>query len=323
MSDILTTDEVDALLKGVEEGTIPAGAGTASALAGVQALDLTRQARSLRGRLPGLELVLDRLVRQLRGSLGTYFNQVPGVNVVTVDVVSYASLLDRLPAPRSLHLFRLAPLRGQGLLIVTPPLVSALLQIFFGGDPGRATPLPSREFSAIELHVLERLGRRILADLRDAWQPVAPLECTPVSIETNPTFAAIAAGQDLVVSVELAVEVEGVEEARILIVMPNAAFDSIRPRLQRARDDGEQKGEGAWSDLLRTTLGTAEVEVSAELGTHRMPLRAVLNLRAGDVIPLGTGREGPVVVRVAGRPRFVGAPGVSSGNNAVRVTGRS
>jgi len=73
---------------------------------------------------------------------------------------------------------------------------------------------------------------------------------------------------------------------------------------------------------LRAALADAECEVSADLGSHLMSLREVLALKTGDLIPLRTGREGPVVVRVAGRARFLGAPGVASGSNAVRVTGR-
>ena len=51
-------------------------------------------------------------------------------------------------------------------------------------------------------------------------------------------------------------------------------------------------------------------------------MRQVLNLQVGDVIPLGTGREGPVLLRIEGHPGFTGAPGISGGNNAVRVSGR-
>jgi flagellar motor switch protein FliM len=73
---------------------------------------------------------------------------------------------------------------------------------------------------------------------------------------------------------------------------------------------------------MRALLAGAELEVAAELGTRRMRVRDVLALAPGDVIPLGTGRDGPVLVRVEGRARFVGAPGMSGGSNAVRVTGR-
>jgi len=325
MSDILSQDEVDALLRGVTDGTVPAGgdAPAADEPVGVRTVNLTNQERSLRGRLPGLELVNDRFARNLRSTLGTFFGAVPNVTVGGVELMKLGTFMDRLPRPVSLQLFRLSPLRGQGLLVVTPPLVAALLQVFFGGSPGRHTPLPAREFSPIELRVLERLGTRVLADLRDAWRPVHPLECAWVAAESNPLFAAICGLGDLVMTLEMRIGIEGGEEMPLSLCLPNAALDPIRPLLSQIKvsHDEDPARESAWRERLREALAATEVEVVAELGTRTMAMRHVLALAVGDVIALGTGREGPVLLKVEGRARFVGAPGVSGGANAVRVTG--
>jgi len=324
MSDILSPDEVDALLKGVADGRIPVSGTPAEAPASVRTVDLTQQERSLRGRLPGLELVVDRFVRGLRTSLTTFFGQVPGVSAHGLELIGFASLLERLPEPVGLVLFRLAPLRGQGMIAVTAPLVGTLLQVFFGGDPGRKTPLPAREFSAIELRVIERLALRVLGDLREAWRPLVPLEAGFVRLETNRAFATIAEPKDPVVVLDLAIELEGGGDCPLTLCIPNMALESVRPRLQRlqAAAGDSEPADGAWAERMREALGGVDVELTAELGTKRMSLRAVLNLRAGDLISLPTGREGPVLLRVVGRPRFMGAPGVSGGNNAVRLTAR-
>lgn len=326
MSDILSQDEVDALLRGVTEGTVATGgddAPTGKAPEGVRSLNLTNQERSLRGRLPGLELVTDRFARNLRVSLGTFFGAVPNVVVGGVELMKLGTFMDRLPRPVSLQLFRLTPLRGQGLLVVTPPLVAALLQVFFGGAPGRHTPLPNREFSPIELRVLERLGAKVLADLHDAWRPVHPLECGWVAAESNPLFAAICGLGDLVMTIEMRIGVEGGEEMPLSLCFPNASLDPIRSLLSQIKmsHDDDPARERVWRDRLQEALAATEVEVVAELGTRDMAMRQVLALAVGDVIGLGTGRDGPVLLKVEGRARFVGTPGVAGGANAVRVTG--
>jgi flagellar motor switch protein FliM len=118
------------------------------------------------------------------------------------------------------------------------------------------------------------------------------------------------------------VELEGVDDATLALCVPNAALDPIRRQLQATIGvETDAPGE-SWGDRWRQVIGSAELEVQAELGTTRMPLGAVLALKAGDLVTLGTGRDGPVVVRVEGRPRFVGAPGISGGHHAVRVTAR-
>ena len=324
MSDILSQDEVNALLKGVADGAIPAGSDAGGVRGGVRTLDLTNQEVTLRGRLPGLERVGDRLARNLRRALATLFSQMPEVRVSALELERLPTFMSRLPQPMSLQLFRMAPLRGQGMLVVHPGLAAGLLETLFGGNRTRSTPLGARDFSAIEQRVLERLGAQVLRAFAEAWRPVEPVECTFVRSETNPQYAAIVGAQDLVVRIDVDVVLDGREDGRLSLCFANAALDPLRARLRRAQAGEEASGtaEATWGERLRAALADAECEVSAELGSHLMSLRDVLELRTGDLIPLRTGREGPVVVRVAGRARFLGAPGVASGSNAVRVTGR-
>ncbi len=327
MSDILSQDEVDALLKAVGDGGV-AGAGPEATAddgrGGVRTLDLTNQERSLRGRLPGLEVVLGRLVRDLRGGLAPFFGQVPNVTVGAVELLKFGGYMQRLQQPVGLQFWKLAPLRGQGMLVLRPGLVASVMQVLFGGVPGR-NPVPAaREFSSIEQRVLARLGGRILADLREAWRPVAPLECTLLRTETNPLFATIAAPHELILHVELQIIVEGSEDVTLAFCIPNGALDPIRQSLARLQDPdmNDEAADTSWAGRLQAVLGEAPVELSAELGTTTLRMGEVLALKVGDVVHLGTGREGPVLVRVAGRPHFHGAPGVSASNNAVRVTAR-
>jgi flagellar motor switch protein FliM len=328
MSDVLSQDEVDALLKAVGDGTVPPP-GVAqvaqSGRGGVRGIDLTNQERSLAGRLPGLEVVLGRLQRDLRGSLATFFGHVPNVTVQTCELIKFGGFMERLQQPVGLQFFRLTPLRGQGMLVLRAPLLSAVLQVMFGGTLGRKSSPATREFSAIEQRVLERIGTRVLTDLKEAWRPVAPLECAYLRTETNPLFANICAAHELVLHVELLIGVEGLGDLSLSMCMPNGSLDPIRADLGRTQEietieDGEQ--DVTWHERMRSALAEAPIELSVELGTRAMTMREVLGLNVGDLVAFNTGREGPVLVRVAGRPHFLGAPGISGSNNAVRVTAR-
>src|SRR5207248_9029531 len=230
VSRILSEEEVDALLRGVREGAIPDG-GRATA-SGVQRLDLTSQERNLRGRLPGLELVVDRFVRGLRTSLGALLGQVPDLDVRGPELLKFARVTARLPQPVGLGVFRMPPLRGQGLLVVTPALVTTLLQVFCGGAPGRTTPVAGRDLSGIEQRVLEPFGARVLHDLKEAGRPLAAIEFGALDAETNPLFATIAGPQDPVVLLALAVGIAGQASPGLWLCLPNAALDPLRHRLQ-------------------------------------------------------------------------------------------
>jgi flagellar motor switch protein FliM len=320
MREILTPDEIAALTAAYAGDAPTEPRATPS---GVRPLDLTNQERSLEGRMPGLELVLGRFARGLRTVFATCFGDLPGVHTASVGLVRFARLAPRLAEPAGLVRFHMAPLRGQGILTIPPPLVAALLQVSCGGAPGQGATLPVREFSAVELRMIERLAVRVLDELRTAWEPIAALDVRLAQVETSPLFAAVAAPDELVVHAELAVVVPGSAPSTLSVVVPNAALDPIRARLQtvRAADTGAAAPTARWTADLRARLLDVPVEVAVELGGTALMLSRLLELAVGDVLGLAGGPESSVLVRVAGEPRLTGAPGVQGGSNAVRIDG--
>lgn len=347
MSEVLSQDEINALLAGVggddaapaeggadgvaaADGAAPTAAPLAAVGGGaaaparrmvVQALDLMKQERSVKGRLPGLEMIVEQFSRQIRAALAGVFGKPPTITVSALEQLRFGPVQQGLQAPMGIHLFRLAPLRGQGMLVLPPEFLTAVIQVSFGGDAKLNTPMTRREFSGIETMLLQKFGDKFLGFFRDCWRQVEPIECTRVRTETNPIFASIAGAQDIVLVIELRLEGDGLDNVPITVILPNASLDPIRARLgEIGRSMEEDEGDDHWAQRLQDALAEVEVEIAAELGRRWMPMRDVLDLQVGDLLTLGTGREGPVLVKVAGAPRFVGAPGVSGGNNAVQIT---
>lgn len=322
MPEILTPDEIAALTAAF---AADAPAAERTPTGAVRTVDLANQERSLEGRLPGLELVLERFARGLRTVLAMCLGDVPSIRTASVGLVRFARLAPLLAEPAGLVRFRMTQLRGQGILTVPAPLVAALLQVSCGGAARGMAALPTREFSPVEVRLIERLASRILDELAVAWEPIATVGCSLVQVETMPLFAAVAAPEELVVHADLSVVVSGLAPSTLTLVIPNAALDPIRARLRtvRAAEDGTTLSPDArWMAAMQARLLEVPVEVAVELGTARITVSRLLELALGDVIPLDVGREGPVVVRVAGEPQLYGAPGVQGGNNAVRIIER-
>lgn len=321
MPDVLTPDEIAALTEAYAQeppapGRLEAGA--------VRAVDLANQERSLEGRLPGLDLVLGRFARGVRNALAGCFGDVPSVRTASVGLVRFARLAPVLTDPAVLVRFRLTPLRGQALLAIPRSLVAAMLQVACGGASGQTAAVPAREPSPVELRLIERLAGQLLAELRDAWRPVAALECGLVQVDATPLVAAVAAPDELVVHAELAVVAAGVAPSAIALVVPNGALDAVRSRLDDVRrlDDGGPAPDASWVEALGAGLLDVPVELAAEMGTARLTLGRVMALAVGDVVTFDVGPDGPAVVRVAGTPRFLGTPQVQHGTHAVRITAR-
>jgi flagellar motor switch protein FliM len=174
MSDNLSKEEVDALLQGVKDGGVPVE-GEPSPPGTVESYDLVGEDRLAGRRFPALDQVHERLLRRLPVSLATVVGVTPTLTLGTCETVRFATFRNRIAPGTCMQLFSMLPLRGQALLAVSAPLAFGLIDRVFGG-PGRVPEgLEGREFSAIELQSLQRLGARILADLAEAWAPVQKL----------------------------------------------------------------------------------------------------------------------------------------------------
>src|SRR5262249_61493309 len=138
--------------------------------------------------------------------------------------------------------------------------------------------------------------------------------------ERNRLLGGMAGAQALVLRLDVAIAPDAGEPAALTVCVPNAALDPVRHVLETVPGNEHEPPAAAWSERLRALLDDTDLEVTAELGRARLCVRDVLALRTGDVITLGAGREGPVVVRVEGRALFLGAPGVAGSSNAVRIT---
>jgi flagellar motor switch protein FliM len=316
----LSQEEVQALLRGVEDGDV--GNGDAAPPPGeVRPFDLVGEERLVGQRFHAIELAQDRFVRRLSQSLATFTGAPPEVTTGKPDMLRYGTFRNRLETPASLHLFTMGPLRGQGLVLLSPPLVFGLVDRFFGG-PGRLPEsLAGRASSAIELQVVQRAVTLALADLTAAWAPLHPVTFTLTRSETSLVSVALAAPSDLVLLLPVACDI-GTGPAPLTIAIPFPALEPLKAKLGEPRAAVAAGPDGEWRRMVVAAVREAAVTVTAELGGRDVAARQVLAWRPGDVVSLDAAADDPLALCVEGIRLLSGVPGVSRGNNAVRILGR-
>jgi flagellar motor switch protein FliM len=315
-AEVLNQEEIDALLNGVDNGAIVTGA--APEVDSARAYDFGRDMRVIRGRMSALEMINERLARQLRVSLYDLLRRSIEISVAPVRMKKFSEYTHSLNQPTSFNLVRVHPLRGTALFVLDPKLVFAVVDNFFGGN-GRVATIEGRDFTATEMRIVRMLVTSATADMREAWQSLAKIEVEYLSSESNPQFVNVVSPSDAVVVSTFKIEVDG-SGGELHITLPYTMIEPLRDVLDSGVHGQHAEQDERWQSALREELYDAEIELVTTLGRGTLRLSQLGSLKPGDVIPFDF--AGQAVIDAEGVPLFRGAFGISRGQQAVRYDSR-
>jgi flagellar motor switch protein FliM len=282
VQDLLSQDEIDALLHGVDDGAIETNGDYEPG--GVRPYDLTSQDRIVRGRMPTLEMINERFARYTRISMFNLLRRTADVSVGGIQIQKFGEYVHTLYVPTSLNMVKFRPLRGTGLVILDAKLVFKLVDNFFGGD-GRHAKIEGREFTPTELRVVQMVLNQAFVDLREAWKAVKTIDFEYINSEVNPSMANIVSPSEVVVVSTFHVELDG-GGGELHITMPYSMVEPIREVLDAGLQTDTDERDDRWVKALREDVMGAEVTLECDLVEREVSLRDILELRAGDVIPI-------------------------------------
>src|SRR5580700_6460165 len=277
---VLNQDEIDALIHGVDVGSVDTDSPATSAEA--RPFDFQSQSRIVRGRMPTLEMINERFARLFRVSLYNLLRRSPEIAIGPVEMKKFSEYVHTLHVPTSLNLVKINPLRGTALIVLDPKLVFAVVDNFFGGN-GRHAKIEGREFTATEQRIIHMLLRNVFSDLHEAWSHVAPIELEFVQSEINPHFANIVSPSEIVVVTSFHIEVDG-GGGNLHVTMPYSMIEPLREILDAGVASDRVEKDERWMICLREEIEDAEVQLTTRLGHCNISLATLLNLKPGDIV---------------------------------------
>jgi flagellar motor switch protein FliM len=314
MSEFLSQDEVDSLLRGVtgetEEMKVEAAPGA------VKSYNMATQERIVRGRMPTMEIINERFARLFRIALYNFIHRSSEVSVGPVKVMKFSEFIRNLPVPANLNLVSVKPLRGTALFIFDPNLVFMVVDSLFGGDGRFHTRVEGREFTQTEHRIIQKLLEVLFETYTKSWEAVQKLEFEFQRSEVNPQFANIATPNEVVVVTTFEVEFTGVGGS-IHICMPYAMLEPIRELLYSTMQGDHVIADKRWLHMLAKQIQSADIELTAVLGHANVTLDDVLKMRNDDIIPLEVPEY--VNVMVDGVPVMECKYGVANTHYALKV----
>lgn len=315
--DILSQAEIDALLTGVDGGDVETETGVDTrSQGGIRSYDFTSQERIVRGRLPTLEMINERFGRAFRIRLVSMLRRTVEISIEGVRMNKYGEWVHSLFVPTSLTIVHMKPLKGIAVFMMESRLVYTLVDNFFGGS-GRHSKIEGRDFTPTELRVVQRVLQIAFEEMQKAWQSVLPLQFQQVSHEMNPQLANIVAPSEVVAICAFRIELEG-GGGQFHLTIPYNMIEPIRDLLDAGVQSDRGEIDERWSRSLKRELGSARLQIHAQLGDAQLSLYDVMHMKTGDIIPIDM--PDSVALTIEGTPVFRGKWGVHRGNAAVKIS---
>ncbi len=321
MADILSQEEIDALLDVVEDEGDDALEVEEEEIfhqKQITLYDFKRPNRVSKEQLRAFRGIHDKMARSLSSQISAIMRSIVEIQLHSVDQMTYGEFLMSLPNPTSFNVFSMKPLEGSGVLEINPSIAFPMLDRLLGG---KGEPFESnREFSDIELSLFETVLRVMMSTLKEAWGPVAEVYPAIESKESSPNVVQIVAQNEIVVMVVMEIII-GHSSGMMNICYPVIALEPVLPKLA-SRDLmlNETSSKKSRNQELQVLIGGANVTVEANLGMAELTLREVLDLVSGDIIRLNASGDDIVSLSVDGKERFKGEIGLRRFRKSIKVT---
>jgi len=318
VNKLLSQDEVDALLTGLDTGEIETEEAPDEVEVNLVPFEWAEQGIDIKGNMPLLNVVYDRLCQRLKGALSGSIQKMFDISAGLMEMIKFNEFRQSLPIPTSLHLFRMDPLRGTGLLIIESRLAFNLIESFFGGKGSETIRIEGRNFTQIETKIIGKVVQMIMISLMESWEDVYPVKTDIVRSESNPLVVTELPPDENLILVKFEIEANK-PLGTFSLCIPYSTLEPIRHKLAGGYQREETAPDKFWINSLQNRITETEVEMTVELGSTCLTVKDLLNLREGDIIILRDGVKSTLLSRIEGVLKYEGYAGRHKLKNVFKI----
>lgn len=319
MGEVLSQSEIDNLLAALSTGELDVDKIQETDEKQVKDYDFSRPTKFSKEHLRTLEIIFEHYGRLVSTNLPAYLRKNVQVAVASSETVTFSEFTNALSNPVILGIVNFAPLNGNIIIDLATNLGYAILDRMLGGA---GAPLEkNREFSEIELAILQKILVMMTQLLREPWKNVIEISPLLGRLETNPQFAQVIAPNDMIAIVTLNVKI-GEVEGFMNVCLPFITLEDVMDKLNTKywfSTMQENRNEN-YEASLETMLRKVDVPVKAILGKSVISVADFMNLQVGDCIRLDTKVDSDMEVYVGNIRKFTALPGANKEAYAVRIT---
>lgn len=319
MGDVLSQGEIDKLLQQLSAGDFDMDKMKGEEEKTVKSYNFKRPTKFSKEHLRTLEIIFEHYGRLISTNLPVYLRKNVQVSVASSETFTFSEFTNALSNPIILGIIDFAPLNGSVILELQTNLGYAMLDRMLGGD---GVPLSkNRDFSEIELVIIQKILIAMTQLLRDPWKNVVSIEPMLSRMETNPQFAQIIAPNDMVAIVTLNMKI-GEVEGFMNFCLPFFTLESVMDKLNTKYwfSTARESKDDRYEEYIESMIKRAEIPVTAILGKSMINVSDFMSLQVGDCIRLDTKVDQDLEIYVGNIKKFTALPGADKDRYAVRIT---
>ena len=313
MAEILSQQEIDALLSALNNGELQASDVTEKKEK-VKVYDFKRAMRYSKEQLRSITRIHENFTRLLTSYLSAQLRTFVQIEIDLVDQVNYQEFIASIPSRTILNVFEVKPMDEKMVMEINPQVAYAILERLLGGQGDPSTR--SGTLTEIETVLIQKIFTRAFEMYKEAWKTIENINVKWEAIESNPQFIQIASPNETVIIIALRTTI-GDTTGRMTLCLPHLIVEPVLPKLSTHQMlSFMSKTNVPQQDKLKQNLDNVAVPVIAEIGKATLQVSDLFNLQIGDVIGIETGK---LQVKVGQLTRFLGNPGLQKGHYAVQI----
>jgi flagellar motor switch protein FliM len=265
-----------------------------------------------------LHFIYDNFASRLSTYLSGTLRVACEAEVLSIEEQSYSELSNSMPFPVILAIMSMPPLQGSVLFEITPVIAYEIVSRLLGGA-GQSENM-DKPFTEIETSIMERIIRKMLSIMDEAWERINKVRTSLERIETSPQYVQIVSANEPIAIITMNVTIGEVSDI-INLCIPHVAVQPIAQSLVMktwyADKDSDQAAEEKKDHEAK--LSGIYLTLQALFNSTNASVGDILGTQEGDVIQLDRRISEPVTVKVEHIPKFRGSVGVQGMNYAVQI----
>lgn len=312
MSDILSREEMDALLKEESDKKSNVHQGRT-----VKPYDFHTPERFSKEHLKIFQILMEDFCTRIRNHFSAHLRVEIDVSIASIKQTVFKEFLS-LPSPTYIAIFSMPPLEGSAVIEIDPAFLIGILDHLLGSEKIEKTV--RRELTALEAEASYGLANRVLLCFKDAFEKTVHFDTKIESLDFHPQFVVIASPNEAAVILTLEMKF-GEMTGLVNLCLPYLILESLIPYLSLKKwfMFTQKKRTLALDGMLKKHLGNTKIDVVCELGSCDISIQELFSMKEGDLLLVDKDKDSLMTLKIGGIPKLQAQVGLVDRHIAARV----